>query len=173
MMLRIRKIMFSQVFQIFPTERLRTIRWKYKNDKNTLKISKGDFFSKKSCGHKKWVFDNRDHFVMSKGIKLTLKLPWRKKTIFQKTSFNQNVTVDKRSLPVTSLPKFFCKFFFAVITRKLNNCDVSDFLEEIWFFGHVKRSFDNLAEFVFLKAHKLHSKSQKEKMSNFQRTSSP
>ena len=52
----------------------------------------------------------------------------KKKQIFKKTTFPQNVTIDIICTLLTSLPNFFCKLFFALKTRNLEFCGFFLFL---------------------------------------------
>ena len=84
---------------------------------------KHTFLEKKPCGHKKLTFfDNRAHFVLSKGKKLTLKLPQGKeKQIFRKLVFPRMLQWTKQVHFWQICQSFFRKLSFAVSTKKTKN----------------------------------------------------
>ena len=162
---RIRRKLFSQAFQLSPTERLTTFCSKCKNDKNPLNFSKTHFFRKKP-GHKKLTyFDNRAHFVLSKGKKLTLKLPQEKeKQIFRKLVFPRMLQRTKQVHFWQVCQSFFSQTLFRSKYEKTkNSCKFQFFNKKNDFFGHVKWSVDNLTEFVFPEDRKLAPKVHEKK----------
>ena len=135
-------LLFWQAFHFFPTERHRTSRTKCKNNENTLNISKR-FFSQKNLRTRRMLFWQPRSFCFAKMHKTYTQTAKKKKTNHQKTSFPQNVTVDKTSIILKSLPRSFWKLFFSVSTRKLKICTFVSvfFYQKCVFFGTLLMKF--------------------------------
>ena len=118
-----------QPFLVFSTKNARKRSLKYENNEKFREIGKKTLFSEKNCsGHSRISLDNRDEIFWHKNKKFNPKSHKEEKQIFKKITFPQNVTVDNIGTLLTSLPKFFCKLFFAVKTRNLEICGFFLFL---------------------------------------------
>ena len=108
--------------------------------KTLWRFQKDTFFQKSPADTKMYFWQPRSLSSVNTHKTYT-QTASRKKTNLHKTSFNQNVMVDKTSILLTSLPKFFCKHVFAVSTRKLNICAVLVFLTRNVIFWTRRKNF--------------------------------
>ena len=109
------------------------------------------FFLREKCSseHVNWSFDKFAYFFSITQNSFNQNSRKEIKQIFEKASSPQIFIVDKTNTLLTGLPKSFSQIFFSCKydkTKHLGN--FKRFHREEWSSGHIKGSFNNLAEFV-------------------------